>query len=72
MEENGRWNPKLIGAFIGLIIGIILVLTGTLNAFIVTLFILLGWLIGKYFAGEIDLDEIYDRYLRGKTKGPRK
>jgi uncharacterized membrane protein len=72
MEENSRWNPKLIGAFIGLIIGVILVLTGALKAFIVALFILLGWLIGNYFAGGFDLDQFYDRYLRGKTRGSRK
>jgi len=72
MEENGLWNPKLIGALIGLIVGIVLVFTGTLNAFIVALFLLLGWLIGKYIAGEIDLDELYDRFIRGRTRGSRK
>jgi uncharacterized membrane protein len=72
MEENGFWNPKLIGAFIGLIVGVVLVFTGTLNAFIVAVFILLGWLIGKYIAGEIDLDELYDRFVRGRTRGSRK
>jgi uncharacterized membrane protein len=72
MEENGRWNPKLIGACAGLIIGVVLVFAGTLNAFIVALFVLLGWLIGKFFSGEIDLDELYDRYLRGKTRGSKK
>jgi uncharacterized membrane protein len=72
MEENGLWNPKLIGALVGLIVGIVLVFTGTLNAFIVALFLLLGWLIGKYIAGEIDLDELYDRFIRGRTRGSRK
>lgn len=72
MEENGLWYPKLIGAVIGLIVGVVLVFTGTLNAFIVAVFILLGWLIGKYIAGEIDLDEFYDRFIRGRTRGSRK
>ncbi len=72
MEENGLWNPKLIGALVGLIVGVVLVFTGTLNAFIVALFLLLGWLIGKYIAGEIDLDELYDRFIRGRTRGSRK
>jgi hypothetical protein len=72
MEENGRWITKLTWVVLGVIIGVVLVLAGALNAFFVALFILAGWLIGKYVAGEIDLDGLYDRYLRGRTKGSRK
>ncbi len=72
MEENGRWITKLTWVVLGVIIGVVLVLAGALNAFFVALFILAGWLIGKYVAGEIDLDDLYDRFLRGRTRGSRK
>lgn len=72
MEENyGNWNPKLIGLLVGLALGAILVFAGALNAFFVALFVLVGWLLGKYVAGEIDVDDLYDRYFRGRTKRPR-
>lgn len=67
-DNNSKWNPKIIGIILGLAIGLVLVFAGALNAFILALFILGGWLIGKYIAGEIDLDDLYDRYLRGRTK----
>ena len=69
--NNGNWNPKLVGILVGLALGAILVFAGTLNAFFVALLVLAGWLVGKYSAGEIDLDDLYDRYLRGRTKGHR-
>lgn len=72
MEENGRWITKLTWVILGVIIGVVLVLAGALNAFFVALFILAGWLIGKYVAGEIDLDSLYDRFIRGRTRGTRK
>jgi hypothetical protein len=62
-DNNSKWNPKVIGIILGLAIGLVLVFAGALNAFILG-----GWLIGKYIAGEIDLDDLYDRYLRGRTK----
>ena len=68
MDENNKWNPKIIGALIGLAIGVVLVFAGALNAFIVALLILLGWIIGSYLAGEIDVDDLYDRFVRGRTK----
>ena len=68
MDENNKWNPKMIGALIGLAIGVVLVFAGALNAFIVALLILLGWIIGSYLAGEIDVDDLYDRFVRGRTK----
>ena len=72
MEGNKEnWNPKLIGILIGLALGAILVFAGALNAFFVALLVVAGWLVGKYVAGEIDLDDLYDRYIRGRTKGRR-
>lgn len=70
MEENGRWITKLIWLILGVTIGVVLVFAGALNAFIVGLFILAGWLIGKFAVGE--MDTLYDRYLRGRGPGSRK
>ncbi len=63
-------NPKAIGAIAGLVLGIIVVCFG-LKAFIVVLFVLVGWLIGKFWMGEIDLLDIYERFMRGRGKRPR-
>ena len=67
-DNNSKWNPKVIGIILGLAIGLVLVFAGALNAFILALFIFGGWLIGKYIAGEIDLDDLYDRHLRGRSR----
>lgn len=71
-ESSSKWNPKLIGVIMGLAIGLVLVFAGALNAFILALFVLGGWIVGKYVAGEIDLDDLYDRYLRGRTRRSRR
>ena len=68
-ENNGWWNPKLVGAVIGLILGLTLIFAGALNALILIGLVGAGWIVGKYFAGEIDMDDLYDRYLRGRTRG---
>ena len=64
-------NPKLIGALIGLVIGIVAVSAGAWEAFIVALFVLAGWLIAKFWMGEIDLVDSYERFLesRGRRQG---
>ena len=57
-------NPKIVGLVIGLVIGVVLVGLGPLEAFITVLFALLGWLIGKYVAGEIPvLDVLLERFV---------
>ena len=61
-------NPKLIGAVIGLIIGMVVIFAGALDAFILILFILLGWLIAKFWMGEIDFIDTYERFLRNRGK----
>jgi len=43
-----------------------------LNAFFVGLIMLGGWLIGKFFAGEIDILELYERFMQSKGKRPRR
>ena len=71
-DSNGSWNAKVIGIVVGLALGVVLVFAGALNAFFVALFILVGWIVGKYVAGELDLDDLYDRHLRDRTRKPRK
>jgi hypothetical protein len=71
-DNNGSWNPKVVGIFVALALGAVLVFAGALNAFIVALFILVGWIIGKYIAGELDLDDRYDRYIRDRTRKRKK
>ena len=63
-------NPKLAGAVIGLVIGIVLVWLGPLEAFIAALFALLGWIIGKYISGEIPIvDALLERFISSR-RGP--
>jgi hypothetical protein len=71
MEVREMLNPKVVGAVAGLVIGVIGVWLGALEAFIVALFILAGWFIGKFWIGEIDLLDAYERFLksRGKRSG---
>jgi uncharacterized membrane protein len=64
-------NPKAIGAIIGFVLGLITVCLGAIEAFIVALFILGGWLIGKFWMGEIDLRDLYERFMISRGKGPR-
>ena len=56
-------NLKLLGALIGLVIGIVAITLGAWEAFVLALFILGGWFIGKFLIGEIDLIEPYQRFL---------
>lgn len=65
-------NPKVIGAFIGLVIGVVAISFGALNAFFLALFILAGWLIGKFWVGEIDLLDVYERFLVSRGRRPRR
>ncbi len=65
-------SPKIIGAVIGLVIGVMLLLFGPLKAFLLVLFILAGWLVGKFWMGEIDLIDIYDRFMSSRGKRPRR
>jgi hypothetical protein len=65
-------NPKVIGIFIGLVIGVVAIWFGVLNAFLLALFILAGWLIGKFWVGEIDFLDAYERFLTSRGKRPRR
>jgi hypothetical protein len=65
-------NPKLIFTGIGLLVGVIGVALGPLEAFIVLVFASLGWLIGKYFAGEIPVVDVFmERFFSDRLRGPR-
>ena len=65
-------NPKIIGAIAGLVLGLIVIIFGVLKAILVILFVLAGWFIGKVWTGEIDLRELYERFMSSRGKGPRK
>ncbi len=66
------FNPKIIGAIVGLGIGGALLWFGPLKAFLLALFILAGWFVGKCWVGEIDLLDTYERFMRSRGKRPRK
>ena len=65
-------NPKLIFTAIGLMVGVVGVAFGPLEAFIVLVFTSLGWLVGKYVAGEIPIiDTFLERFFSDRLRGPR-
>jgi len=64
-------NPKVIGAVAGLVIGVIAVWLGALEAFIVALFVLAGWFIAKFWVGEVDLLDAYERFMSSRGKRRR-
>ena len=60
---------KINGLILGTIIGIILVSVGFFAAIIVGLFALIGWLIGKYIDGELEIvDDLISKFLEIRTK----
>jgi len=64
-------NPKIIGAISGLVLGLIVIIFGVLEAILVILFVLAGWFIGKVRMGEIDLMELYERFTSSRGRKPR-
>ena len=64
-------NPKIIGAISGLVLGLIVIIFGVLEAILVILFVLAGWFIGKVRMGEIDLQELYERFTSSRGRKPR-
>jgi len=65
-------NAKIIGAGAGLVIGVIAVWLGALEAFIVALFVLAGWFIAKFWLGEVDFLDAYERFLSSRGKRRRR
>ena len=64
-------NPKTIGVIAGLVLGLIVILVGFWEAIVVALFISAGWFIGKVLMGEIDLQDLYERFIKGRGRGSR-
>ena len=64
-------TPKLAGAFFGLIVGLVAVLLGFAKAFILALFILAGWVIGKFCMGELDFLAMYRRFKTSRDEKKR-
>ncbi|MCD6568213.1 MAG: DUF2273 domain-containing protein [Dehalococcoidia bacterium] len=72
-DNNNRWlNPKTIGAIIGLVLGLVVLIFGVGKAVILVLFVLAGWYVGKVWSGEIDLAELYERFKSDRNIGRRK
>lgn len=63
-------NAKLICIIAALIIGTIGVSVGALEAFIVLLITGVGWLIGKYAAGELGQIDVFLARLFSNRLGP--
>ena len=60
-------NPKLVGPVLGIIIGVVGVWQGPLDAFIVALFGVAGWIVGKYLSGEIPIvDILLERFISSR------
>jgi uncharacterized membrane protein len=66
------FNTKLIFTIGGLLVGVIGVAFGPLEAFVVLLLTVVGWLIGKYAAGEMQVvDAFLERFFSNRLGGPR-
>jgi len=65
-------SPKTIGAIGGLVFGLIVVTVGFLEALLVALFVAIGWLIGKFWMGEIDLIDLHERFIRSRGRERRR
>ena len=66
------FNTKLIFTIGGLLVGVIGVAFGPLEAFVVLLLTIVGWLIGKYAAGEMQVvDAFLERFFSNRLGGPR-
>jgi len=73
MDDKNRWlNPKTIGAIVGLVLGLVVLIFGVGQAIILGLFVLAGWYVGKVWSGEIDLAELYERFKNDRNIGRRK
>jgi NADH:ubiquinone oxidoreductase subunit 5 (subunit L)/multisubunit Na+/H+ antiporter MnhA subunit len=66
------FNTKLIFTIGGLLVGVIGVAFGPLEAFVVLLLTVVGWLIGKYAAGEMHAVDVFlERFFSNRLGGPR-
>ncbi len=58
-------QPKVVGLFTGLLLGLVLVLTNFGDMLVVALFGAVGYMVMKVVEGEIDMGEVVDRARRG-------
>lgn len=65
-------NGKLVGALAGLAFGIVLFWMGPGEAFIVLLFTLIGWFIGKVLSGEVDVLAYVERLSKRQGRSDRR
>ncbi len=65
-------NPKVIGIAAGLVIGVVWLWFGPLKAFLLALFVLAGWVISKFWTGEIDVLGLYARFMQGRGRRLRR
>ena len=63
---------KTLGIIAGLTIGVVFAWLGALNAFFVSLFMLAGWAISKFWFGELDILELYERFMQSRGKSSRR
>jgi len=61
-------DPKIVGVVLGGIIGATLIWAGISEAFLLLLCIFGGWVIGKIVAGELDVADLYQRYVSSRRK----
>ena len=59
-------SNTMTGIIVGLTIGVVFVWLGALNAFFVALFILAGWIVSKFWFGEIDILALYERFMQSR------
>ncbi len=64
-------DTRTVGILVGIVIGVVFVWQGALNAFFVALIVLAGWILAKIITGEIDLLDTYDRFQQTRPKRRR-
>lgn len=62
-------SSTMTGIIAGLAIGVTFAWLGALNAFFVALFMLAGWVVSKFWFGEIDILELYERFMQSRGGG---
>jgi uncharacterized membrane protein len=65
-----NWTNKQWGAVIGSLVMFSIVLVGFEETVIVVLFGVLGYFVGKFLDGEIDIEDLRERSQR-RRRGPR-
>ena len=61
-------DSKALGALVGLAFGLVLVAIGPAQALAVVFFVVVGWLVGKIVAREIDLVALLEWLSRRRPK----